>query len=470
MQSLLKINEGDVLMTGLFPSLPKNQMALWREGENVLFFDSRIEKAPGTTFEATADTDILAFAQALVDNQERVYYGTAGKLYRWAQGIQQQIGSGFASQDWSLEPYGDWLVATNDVSVPHVWKNAGVAVPLGGVSAVFNRCKLIKKMENHLIALNLDTDGKAIAWSSRSAPEVWAPTSANTAGDFTIRDLDSDIIAAEFMGDVLGIYSGNSYCTLTYVGGSFVFGVKKRLEGIGAIGKDSIVAVSNEHFGLGPNGVFRNNGISYAYIDTPAIKRWMRANANPNLLSRARGFHHLNKTLVVWSVICLDGLRRSIAYNYSNQSWTILKINATAWDEPAVIGGVQVGRPVVAIGASWGFYGSSPDVGGVALPASIKTNALAAGTTDRWKLWNMLRVDVERNGIEGQYGGLEIRFGFGETPSADDDWTAWEPLEYENWIDREAIFMAFEVRSTIAGLTWAITGLEIFGTGGGYQR
>src|SRR5690606_4702473 len=98
MKSLIKLREADVLTTGLFPSLPTNQLALWREGENILFTEGRVEKLAGYTDEATTASgeDILAFAQAYVDNAERVYYGTEGYLYRWAQGIQTQIGSGYA--------------------------------------------------------------------------------------------------------------------------------------------------------------------------------------------------------------------------------------------------------------------------------------------------------------------------------------------------------------------------------------
>lgn len=465
MKPLLKIREPEVLMTGLFPSIPTNQLALWKEGENILFFDNRVSKLDGYSAVATVPDieDIVEITQGFVSGNEVIYYATPTKLYKRVLGVQTEIGTGYAGSNWSLETYGNWLLATNDYDALQVYKNdTGDADPLSGVN--FSRAKIVRKLENHVIVFNTNLDGKEGRWSSKSNPELWEPAEDNSAGGLPVRDLDSDIVAAEYMGDVIGFYSSNTFGVCQYVGNPFWFGMKRRLEGIGAVGQYAIVQVSNEHFGMGPSGVFRNNGVSFEYVDTPAIKRWVKDNADPLYLSKTQGVHYQAKDMVIWSFRCKDGQTRGIGYNYKNRSWTIILLGITAFDGARVIEGAMAGKPLIGVGRNLGFFDTGLNSNGAALPARIRTNALDAGEMDRWKRWDMVRLETE------QIGAAQIRFGFGETPGVVDYWTNWQTLARENWIMEESVYLTIEVRSTETNQFWAITGIEIFGEMTGYQR
>jgi len=462
MTPLLKIREPEVLVTGLFPSMPANQLALWKEGENILFFDGRVEKLSGYTEEAEADAAIVAFAQAYADGEERVYYGTADKLYKWADGTQDVLGTGYTGTEWSLETFGTFLFATNNVDELQVWENTGSAHNVAGTN--FTTAKVIRKLENHLLVFNTSIDEQEVRWCSKSNPVLWEPSTDNSAGGLPIRDLDSGIVAAEQFGDVIGFYSSNGFGVVQYVGGPYWFGAKKRLQGIGAVGKDAIVPVVNEHYGFSSNGIFRNNGVSFAYVDTPAIKRWIKDNADPAFYYSVRGTHYQSKDLCIWSFMCKDSVRRAVGYNYKNQSWTIFLLPAGAFDEAQVIEGEATGRPLIAIGNKWGFFDEGVNAGNAALPARVRTNSLDAGDMDRWKLWDMVRFEME------QTGACQVRFGFGETPGEPDYWTSWTALARENWVGQESIYLTIELRSTAVDVSWAITGLEIFGSLTAIQR
>lgn len=452
MKPLVKIREAEVLQTGVFPSLPANQLALWREAENVLFYDARVEKVKGVDVQATAEDDIVAFAQADVNGVDRVFYGIPEKLYKFEGGIQSIIGSGYAGTQWSLETWGSWLIATNDVDAPQVWKNTGSAEDL---TDYFARAKIVKKLANHLLFFNTSIDGKEVRWSSKSNAELYEPATDNSAGGTPVRDLDSDIVAAEYLGDGIGFYSGNAYGIVRYVGGSFVFSVVKMLDGVGAVSKDSIVQVSNEHFGFGPDGIFRNNGVSFAYIDSPAMKKWLKEHYNPLQAETVRGVHYQAKEVVIWSFPAKVGGRRWIGYHYKTGAWAMGTGEITAIDEPVLD---SDGQPLVAIGPTWGYFDSEGS-----WAAGLTTNALDAGDLDRWKKWDMMRV---RSEVDGE---VLVRFGFSENPDDIPEWTEFAPLETDNWIDRESPYLTIDF-SIDAGATFALTGIEVFGNLAGWVQ
>lgn len=450
---LIKIREADVLMTGAFPSLPDNQLALWKTVENMVFYDARVEKLQGVDVQATAESSIVALTQADVAGVDRVFYGVAAKLYKFEGGIQSIIGSGYTGTQWSMEPWGAWLIATNDVDPVQVWKNTGLADDL---TDYFSRAKIVKKLGNHVLFFNTSIDGKEVRWTSKSNAELLEPDTDNSAGGTPVRDLDSDIVAAEYLGDGIGFYSNNAYGIVRYIGGSFIFSVVKMLDGFGAAGKDAVVQVSNEHFGFSPTpGIFRNNGVSATFIHSPAVGKWLKAEYDPVYGEQVRGVHYQSKELIIWSFRAKDATMKQIGYHYTTGAWTLGAQNITAFDESVVEG---AGQPLVAIGSSWGYF----DADG-SLAASLTTNALDGGEVNRWKKWDMLRLRHEL------VGDVSVRFGFAEHPDAAPEWTDFVPLEIDNWIDREAIYLFVDF-SMDEDAAFAVAGFEVFGSLTGMDR
>lgn len=453
MKPLIKIREADVLMTGAFPSLPDNQLALWKDAENMTFYDARVEKLRGADIQATAESEIVAFAQADVNGVDRVFYATDEKLYKFENGIQSIIGSGYDGSQWSLEPWGSFLLATNDIDPIQVWDNTGSADDL---TYYFARAKILKKLANHVLAFNTSIDGKEVRWCSKSNINLWEPGVDNSAGGTPVRDLDSDIVAAEYLGDGIGFYSNNAYGIVRYIGGTFIFSVVKMLDGFGAAGKDAVVQVSNEHFGFSPTpGIFRNNGVSASFIHSPAVGKWLKAEYDPLYGELVRGVHYQSKELVIWSFRSKSGVRKQLGYHYKTGAWTMGVQNICAFDESVVEGD---GQPLVAIGSSWGYFDTDGD-----LAASLTTSALDAGDTDKWKKWDFLRVRHEAE------GDVTVRFGFAQHPDAAPEWTDPVPLEVDNWIDREAIYLFVDFVMD-DGASFALTGFEVFGSLTGLDR
>lgn len=446
MRKLADINDGDMLQRGMFPDLPANQMELWRDGRNIQFGERRVGKATGFTVEETVASPIRAMAQAYVEGLRRTYYAEADKLWRWEYGAPTQIGTGYGGLGyWNLETYGAFLLATNDYDPPKIWKNDGnPAVNLAGVRRP--RFRLIKKHMNHVLGYY----GQSVDWSVKGNPEVWEPAEDNDAGGQFIRDLDSDVIAAQPLGPAFGVYSFDKLVIQQYTGDPLFFGFRLGVDGVGAVSDSAIIPVGQRHFGLSHKGVFTTDGIGHDYIDTPQIKKWITRQIDFQDARRTVGVHEEVQTTVKWWYPCLDGITRGVAFNYKTNAWSILEQPITA-----ATGHEVYDSPLVAAGNRWGFH-TGTQHGPDAMACDLKTFPFEGGNREVFKLWDMLRADVEGS-------GLEVRFGFADKPQDAVEWTDWQPLTYEMFPNRDAVYITLEFRSTGYGQDWSLTGLSLHG-------
>lgn len=452
---LIDIKDPAALETGIFPSLAPNQPGLWRDGDNILVGDGKVKKHGGYTAESTVSGTIRAIEQAYAEGIRRTYFATASSVYKWEYGARSTIGSGFGGNGyWSLCPFGNHLFATNDYNVPQYWQGGSMA-PLEGVRRP--RFRLFKKFQNHVLGFY----GQSFDFSSKSNPEVWDPLPENSAGDLFIRDLDSDVFAAHYMGQHMAVYSADSMSILQYLGAPLYFGVLPAVNGIGAVNDQSIVPVGNLHYGFCHKGIFRTDGVSFNYVDGPAVNEYIRSNMDTAQLRYSVGLHNEAKTTVEWWIPKVGGGMFGVAFNYRTSGWTKISIPVTAAAEQQVYD-----YPLIGVGSTFGFLDKSPNAGAGAMTSSIRSFHLDAGQRERFKRWDMLRVDVEKT------GGMEVRFGFlyNNVAEPDDEpsWTDWQPLAYENWIHQESVYLIVELRSTAINVDWKLGGIAVHGQVAGY--
>jgi len=441
-----------LLESGIFPSLPAKQPKLWLDAQNALFVDRGVEKARGFEELGTVSGgDINAMTQAYVDGERRVYLGTGGKLLRYADGVTVTLNDTYAGAGrWSMIPWGNWLLATQGSKV-QVSKNDNTAVDLAGVPK--DNVRIIRKLAQRPIIFY----GQEAAWPRATDIEAWAtPDPEGRAGNFFIRDLDSDVVAVEPLGELLAYYTKNKMGLVTFIGGTSVYGFKNRLEGIGAIGLNAIVPVGQLHYGMGTNGIWRTDGSSYAYLDQPAINRFFDANLDKSRGEEVVGVHIKDRSMVEWHFPNLSGDIIGLGYNYGNGSWQALKKGITAALTQEVFD-----YPIAARGGKWGLYDKTDNLGAETLPSELQTGGFDAGEGMRFKWWD--KVDV--------YGdftvGTDVRFLLHKRPTwgqdPDDRMTDWTTLQQENWIQQESVYLSMQLRTQGLNTNWRIGGLSVWG-------
>lgn len=450
MRPLVEVQDPTAIESGLFPSLAPNQSTLWRDGYNTLFADGKVRKFAGYTVENTLAEGITGMAQAFVDDQKRVYYGTGTKLYARTDGVQTQIGSGYAGGRWSLEPWGNWLLATNNVDLPQIWKNGGAMVDWDGGPA---RAQLVKKLSNFPILFA----GQSIWWPSLTDIENFTVTAESRAGQQFVRDLDSDFRAAEPMGQLLAYYTAETMGTIGFIGGTAVFSVTPRVEGVGAVGPHSVCAVGQLHYGLSSKGLWRNDGVDVQPVGSPAVAQWVQDNVKWPDAASAICFYHEQRDMVCWFFKCNDDVVRGLGYRPANGAWTRLEV--------PVVGALNqqvYTSSVVAVGATAstvGLFDRGDNAGPDPLPSGLTTGPLYAGQRGRLKRWDMVKAYFANT------GGMEVRFGFQESDRDAVEWTSWRALTRDNWVDqgRDSVYLTVDLRSTALGASWELSGLDLYG-------
>lgn len=456
---LIDIVPGKGLDAGIFPSAEATTGAIWKTARNAWFRQLAVEhvlgrrKAFGVLGRAPR-----AFAQAYVNGEARLYLEDLGIVFYWnGSGNPQVIGSFSDAGSYDLEPFGTWLVATDNINQLKLWKNTGTFVDIG--TGEFTRAKIIKKLAQRILAYSTDTYPTGFHWCAPSNPELWTPASGNGAGNLPMRDLDSDIVAVADLGAAHGVYTENSLRVVQYLGEALQFGSPTQaLHGIGAPSKDAVVSVNRLNYGIFLGGVFVTDGFDSRLLDDPAIDKWIREEIDWDRADEIVGYFDGTLKQVIWSVPLLSGGRQGLMLNPRT-------------DE------VQAMRPFSYVDAEFSaasprevfsssFQSLTDGIYEVSLPNTnmgdffLSSHLLDAGEQGRFKHWDYMLV---QGTIEA---GAEFRVGYADESSHDVvEWTDWQPLEYNNpFTPRESVFIAVEIKTT---KNIKINGLKIFGGLGG---
>lgn len=465
MRKLLSIPADDgtgaeVLESGIAPSLAPNQQKLWLDGSNVLPVDLSVQKAKGVQLIATLGETITGMAQSFVEGDRRVYLGTDTHIFRYADETTANLMGTFTGGHWSMIPWGTWLLATNDIDPVQVCKDTNVMAALANVPVTHAR--VIRKLAQRPIIFY----GQEAAWPRATDIEAWAtPDPTGNAGSYFIRDLDSDVTAVEEFGEQLAFYTRNRMGFVSFIGGNAVYGFKRRLEGIGAIGLNAVIPVGALHYGMGVNGMWMTDGSSYRYTDNPFVNRMFDTHIDKSLGDDVVGVHIKDRSTVAWFFVGPDAQRHGFGFNYAANggrgAWTHLHFPVTAAAPQEVYD-----CPLAAVGMSWGLLDSTNDLAGTTMPSSLTTGAFDAGQPNRYKWWDMVELELEASGL------VEIRFGLHKRPTfgedINDEHTAWVTAGKYNEIKREAVYLTAELRSTAANVSWRLGGLAVHGEMAGW--
>lgn len=459
MKKLLVLGPQEI-QTGLW-KIGKAAGLLWEEGNNVVFKDNGFRRSGGALQQGTSLNDQARdIAQAYISGTgaKRIYFGTDTdmELYEllagvWTKSVLHTWAT--AGQYADLETWGTWLVGTNGVNPVQVWKNTGVAAALAGVP--FSKARVLKRKTPFLIAMNTNNIGDTgIEWSSDSDIEAWTPTLANKAGNYNLRDMDSEILAAEDLGDRVALYSRNSMGVGTFTGGGNVWNWKRVLSGIGAVSRRSVVSLDPFNYGLMQGGVFKTDGNSFAWVDEPAMQKYIKDTADWTKAALFWGFSDAILKTVNFSFLNSDDDWLQVVYYPDNNLWTKGSAQITAGARKEVFG-----YPIIATeDLQVGTWQESSQFFSLDIPYSLKTKPLDFGERSIYKLLQLIRVD-------GQWTAGRIRVQELQHPEDTAPKTIIDrDLQRENYFEREGRYFTLEF---YGDKPLYVTGIEFFGEPGG---
>lgn len=451
------------LVTGIMPSVEPASGAIWKMSRNAWFREASIEHALGKSKILATNLQSRFLANAFTTaSQQRLYFEDSGVVKYTTGDVATVVDSLSAVGKYWLEPWGDWLIASDNIANLKVWKNAAGFVTITDAATQFARARIVKKLAQHVIAYNTNVFPSGFHWSTASDPEIWTPSTTNSARNLPIRGLDSEIVCVADLGASHAVYSRSTLLLVRYVGPTQWFGTPQQaLQGIGAVSALSSVSVGNLNYGFCRDGIFVTDGNTFTYIDRPAIDRWIQEMIDWTKAEEVLGFYDARLQLVSWSVpllvaapasravIAVDTKRRELS------SFTLL--------EPG--GGVGLRREVFdhpARAFADGLYFVSKH-GTVVGDFSLTSHLMDGKDKNHFKSWDYAIFDGTLTG--------EVRFGFSDVPSNPDgseatiDWGAWQTLETRvPFGPRESVYIAIDLKSPTA---LRLTGIGIWGETGG---
>ena len=339
MRLLLEANN---LASGVSPGVLPYNGNFWHTGTNVLFKNNGFESLTGSRRAMTTDVAAGRITKIQQSHEERLTFQTGSQFVYIAtisrlQILQQTI-SGLQNiitvpittrghRKWSFLVFQQILYATNGTDAPYKLTRTGLE-PLPDRD--FGTCRILASLGPSAFAINIDGNGKLIRFSNSANFEDFRQGEGFSSGSLFARQFGSDITCAAPIGNRLAIYSRDEMGVVQFIGGDFIFGFFKLLDGIGAINVDSVVSLGPYNFGASSQGIWRTDGSNYQFIDRD-IRDWLYREGfldYANLETFTFSYYDEIEDMVVFYFPIIPGPFDvnviGVGYNVTNQTWTIL--------------------------------------------------------------------------------------------------------------------------------------------------
>jgi len=448
------LTKPDLMERGITPGLKPVAAPVWADCANVFFRDGAVRKGAGFTDLVKSTETIRAITQASTASGDRAFLGTDGSLKVWDGTSLTRVGSGYTvNAHWSMLSYGNHFLATNGVEGLQYYDGVSAnTIP----STTFAWAKILTKRGPHVLAANTSEGNTRINWCAADDVNTWEALADNSARGYTVRDLDSEIVACADLGTANAFYTQNSMVIAAYSGPPYYFNISKALSGIGANSLNAVVSVGRRNFGFSPKGVWATDGSSFEYVDGPMVKDWIRKNVDFEAVGGIVGYHNDVQSSVIWHFTLKDGTFGGLGFNYATSSWTHLDYQVTAASAKDVFEYPLLGLDLRLVE---GEHGLNNGVVGQSASITSKPSACSAPT-----LYKILQA------VQFHYDGTGAEYRIGLQLHVDDtvEWLDWRPLTQMDFITpREAAYFTLQIRSTGIDADWQLFGFAFHGETGG---
>lgn len=203
------------------------------------------------------------------------------------------------------------------------------------------RCSVLRAYKDFLVALNVTKDAdeypQMVKWSDITqfgdVPPSWDHTlTTNSAGENILNQMQGRIVDGCVLRDTLMIYGENEVWAMNYIGGDFIFDIRKSFDDVGAINANCVVEVDGRHYVFDRTDIIVHDGSSKDSIihgkDRDFVFQALdydRAHLcfvvhNPKLSEIY--FCYPSEDANIGFATSTEGCNRAVVFNYRNGSWS----------------------------------------------------------------------------------------------------------------------------------------------------
>jgi hypothetical protein len=258
---------------------------------------------------------------------------------------------------WSLDNYGQLLVATVRNGATYTW-NPATAGALDIRAAIVSGApttslmSLVSDRDRHLFLMGTETtigspstqNKMFIRFSNQEDINVWNPTATNTAGTFLL-DQGNEIITAVQGKDYVLVLTDQAAYQIQFVGPPFTFSIRQVGSNCGCLGQHAAVFAQGAVFWMGfGGGFFMYDGtvkqlpsLVEDFVFTTAGDN-LGINYDANQITYA--YHNSLYNEVGWYYAASGSqqINRNVVFNFLEQTWTTGSLSRTSYNDAHTYG------------------------------------------------------------------------------------------------------------------------------------
>jgi len=261
-------------------------------------------------------------------------------------GISTASGIFTKLRQWSLDNWGEFLVACPADSPIYIWQpSGGYTTPAALLTQgpTKNHQVFVSNPTQIMIALGSETGGiqdhMLVRWCEVSDYTIWTATATNQAGSFRLPN-GSEIVGG--MTNALQIYlwTDVDLWSMQYQGQPFIFGFQQISAACGLLSMRSVAMVGNKILWLGLKSFFVMSG---GQVNPLQCSVWDKLFPLLNSQQRDKCFAAPNSMFseVAWYYPSTNGtgeVDSYVKYNYAEDLWDYGSLVRTAWTNTSVWG------------------------------------------------------------------------------------------------------------------------------------
>ena len=263
------------------------------------------------------------------------------------------IGVTLAPGSWSLDNFGQILVATVKNGRTFTWNPSAIARLTVRAAVVANApttsiMTLVSDRDRHLIAFGTETtigdsstqDPMFIRFSNQEDINTWNPTVTNTAGTFRL-DTGNEIIGAVQGKDYILVLTDAAAYVIQFVGPPFTFSVRQVGTNCGCIGQHAMVFAQGAVFWIGFGGGFfvydgtvkQLPSLVQDFVFTTTGSGNLGFNYDASQITYA--YHNSLYNEVGWNYAKVGSTQidRNVVYNYLENTWVVGSLARTTYQD-----------------------------------------------------------------------------------------------------------------------------------------
>ena len=257
-----------------------------------------------------------------------------------------------APGSWSLDNYGQILVATVKNGATYTWDPSaggrlGIRAAIVSGAPTASIMSLVSDRDRHLFLFGTETvigdtstqDPMFIRFSNQEDINTWNPTVTNTAGTFRL-DTGNEIIGAVQGKDYILVLTDQAAYTIQFIGPPFTFSVRQVGTNCGCIGQHAMIFAQGAVFWMGFGGGF------FAFDGTvkqlpSLVEDFVFTSVGDNLginydaSQITYAYHNSLYNEVGWYYAKAGStqLDRNVVYNFVENTWAVGSLTRTTYQD-----------------------------------------------------------------------------------------------------------------------------------------